>query len=87
MECKEQFDDFLYKEDLKKLIQFLTKLYNKNHQWMDDLLIKCCVREHYKSVVENMDKELYFREKEEEDDFDALINNVLDTNVESKPEL
>ena len=34
-----------------------------------------------------MDKELYFREKEEEDDFDALINNVLDTNLESKPEL
>lgn len=87
MECKEQFDDFLYKEDRKKLIQFLTKLYNKNHQWMDDLLVKCCVREHYKSVVENMDKELYFREKEEEDDFDALINNVLDTNLESKPEL
>jgi hypothetical protein len=87
MESKEQFDDFLDKADRKKLIQFLTKLYNNNHQWMDDLLVKCCVKEHYKSVVQNMDKEMYFREKEEEDDYEALIDNVLDTNLEPKPEV
>jgi hypothetical protein len=88
MESK-PFDDFLAKEDRKKLIQFLTRLYNDKHQWMDEILVKCCVKEHYKSVLENMDREMYFREKEQEEDFSALIDNVLSIDMgppETRPE-
>lgn len=57
-------DDYIHFEDKKNLLQTIKYGYDKNFPWADDCLIQVLVKDFYRQVIKNMDKEQYLLEKE-----------------------
>jgi hypothetical protein len=74
----EDFDDSWVKPQHKKeLLITIKQIYNTSYTWADDILIKCLVKEHYKTTIKNMNKEEYLKDLEEEDDTETMLHNMF----------
>ena len=78
MNSIKDFDDsWVLPEDKKNLLITIKQIYNTSYTWADDVLIKCLVKEHYKSVIKGMDKEKYLLELDEKDDTETMLDNMF----------
>jgi uncharacterized FlgJ-related protein len=66
-------DSYIKAEDKKNLLITIKKIYETNMAWADDILLKCMIKEHYKSVIKNINKQDYLEEISKSD-----INTLLD---------
>ena len=74
----EDFDDsWIDPKHKKELLITIKQIYNSSYTWADDVLIKCLVKEHYKNTIKNMDKEIYLKELEEQDDTETMLDNMF----------
>jgi len=74
----EDFDDsWVDPTHKKELLITIKQIYNTSYTWADDVLIKCLVKEHYKSVIKGMDKEKYLLELDEKDDTETMLDNMF----------
>ena len=78
MNSIEDFDDSWIKPTHKKeLLITIKQIYNTSYTWADDILIKCLVKQHYKTTIKNMNKEAYLKDLEEEDDTETMLHNMF----------
>jgi len=78
MNSTEDFDDsWIDPKHKKELLITIKQIYNSSYTWADDVLIKCLVKEHYKGVIKGMDKEIYLKELEEQDDTETMLDNMF----------
>jgi len=78
MNSTEDFDDsWIDPKHKKELLITIKQIYNSSYTWADDVLIKCLVKEHYKTTIKNMDKENYLKELEEQDDTETMLDNMF----------
>jgi len=76
VECNEEMDDsYILPEHKRQLLITIKKIYEKNYEWADDILMKCMIKEHYKSVIKNMIKSDYLEEISKSD-IDTLIEQL-----------
>jgi len=76
VECNEEMDDsYILPEHKRQLLITIKKIYEKNYEWADDILMKCMIKEHYKSVIKNMNKNDYLEEISKSD-IDTLIEQL-----------
>ena len=76
VECNEEIDDsYILPEHKRQLLITIKKIYEKNYEWADDILMKCMIKEHYKSVIKNMNKSDYLEEISK-NDVDTLIEQL-----------
>ena len=68
-------DSYIKAEDKKNLLITIKKIYETNMPWADEILTKCMVKEHYKSVIKNMDKKAYLEEINK-NDVDTLLQQL-----------
>jgi hypothetical protein len=76
MDCENENvpdDSYILKEDKLTLIRTIKNIYKNTMPWADDVLMRVLVKEHYKNVIENMDKEEYINEIKNNN-----INNLID---------
>ena len=76
MDCENENvpdDSYILKEDKLTLISTIKNIYKNTMPWADDVLMRVLVKEHYKNVIENMDKEEYINEIKNNN-----INNLID---------
>ena len=69
-------DTWVRPEDKKNLLLCIKNIYKTNMPWADDQLLKCMVKEHYKSCIKNMDKEAYLQEINRSD-VDTLLDTIV----------
>jgi len=68
-------DSYIRPEDKKNLLITIKKIYETNMTWADDLLLKCMIKEHYKSVIKNINKKDYLEEINK-NDVDTLLDQL-----------
>ena len=68
-------DSYIKPEDKKNLLITIKKIYETNMPWADDILLKCMIKEHYKSVIKNMNKKDYLDEINK-NDVDTLLDQL-----------
>ena len=68
-------DSYIKPEDKKNLLITIKKIYETNMPWADDILLKCMIKEHYKSVIKNMNKQDYLDEINK-NDLDTLLDQL-----------
>jgi hypothetical protein len=61
----------------KELLKTIKEIYATSYTWADDVLMKCLIWEHYKQTINNIDKEKYLQELEEQDDSNAILENMF----------
>ena len=59
-------DSYIELEDKKNLLKTIKYGYDKSFPWADDNLIECLIKDFYRQVVQNMDKDQYLLEKEKQ---------------------
>ena len=75
MDCENENvpdDSYILKEDKLTLIRTIKNIYKTTMPWADDVLMRVVVKEHYKNVIENMNKEEYINELKNNN-----INNLI----------
>ena len=74
----EDFDDtWVDPKHKKELLLTIKNMYENAYPWADHILLKCLVKEHFKTVIQNMNKEKYLQECEEQDDTEVMIENLI----------
>jgi hypothetical protein len=78
MNSTEDFDDsWIDPKHKKELLITIKQIYETAYPWADNVLMKCLVKEHYKGVIKNMNKEDYLKECEEEDNITVMIEQLF----------
>lgn len=78
MNSTEDFDDtWIDPKHKKELLITIKQIYETAYPWADDILMKCLVKEHYKGVIKNMNKEDYLKECDEGDDVNIMIEQIF----------
>ena len=73
MEGLNEFDDsYMLKEDKLQLLRTIKQIYSNTMPWADDTLTRVLVKEHYKRVIENTNREDYLNEIKNQN-----VNNLL----------
>lgn len=76
VECNEEMDDsYILPEHKRQLLISIKKIYEKNYDWADEILMKCMIKEHYKSCIKNINKSDYLEEISK-NDVDTLIEQL-----------
>ncbi len=71
-----EFDDsYILPEHKKSLLVTIKNIYDKQMPWADSVLLKCCVKEHYKEVIKLMNREKYLEEINKTD-IDTLLDGM-----------
>lgn len=70
-------DSWIEPAHKKELLKTIKEIYATSYTWADDVLMKCLIKEHYKSAVQNIDKEQYLREIEEQEDSSVMLDNMF----------
>jgi len=68
-------DSYIRPEDKKQLLITIKSIYETNMPWADEILVKCMVKEHYKSVIKNINKKDYLDEINK-NDVDTLLDQL-----------
>jgi len=68
-------DSYIRPEDKKQLLITIKSIYETNMPWADEILTKCMIKEHYKSVIKNMNKKDYLDEINK-NDVDTLLDQL-----------
>ena len=68
-------DSWVRPEDKKQLLITIKKIYEKNFEWADHILINCMIKYHYKEVIKNMNKKDYLDEIKRTD-IDSLLQQI-----------
>ena len=65
-------DSYILRDDKIKLLGYIKTIYLNKYGWADDILSKCLILEHYNSIIKNINKADYLKEKELENTKDLL---------------
>lgn len=68
-------DSYIRPEHKKQLLITIKNIYETNYKWADEILVKCMVKEHYKSVIKNINKKDYLDEINK-NDVDTLLQQI-----------
>ncbi len=73
MEGLNEFDDsYMLKEDKLQLLKTIKQIYSNTMPWADDTLTRVLVKEHYRRVIENTNREDYINEIKNQN-----VNNLI----------